>query len=68
MGGGGGFTQNFGWEPEGKRPLRRPRHRWEDIIKLYLMETGWDRDQWQAPVNTIMNLQVPLKLGNFFTS
>jgi hypothetical protein len=55
--------------PEGKRPLGRPRHRWEDNIKLDLREIGinganWiqlaqDRVQWQAFVNTIMNFQVP---------
>jgi hypothetical protein len=51
---------------EGKRPLRRPRHRWEDNIKVHLKETGlegvdWihlahDRDKWQALVNMVMNL------------
>jgi hypothetical protein len=51
---------------EGKRPLRRPRHRWEDNIRMDLMEIGWenvdwmhlaqDRDQWQALVNTVGNL------------
>jgi hypothetical protein len=50
--------------PEGKRPLRRPRHRWGDNIKIDLMEIGWgcmdwidlaqDRDQWRALVNTVM--------------
>jgi hypothetical protein len=55
--------------PEGKRPLGRPRHRWEDNIKLDLREIGineanwiWlaqDRVQWRAFVNTVMNLQVP---------
>jgi hypothetical protein len=55
--------------PEGKRPLERPRHRWEDKIKLYLREIGidgvnwlqqaWDRVQWQAFANTVMNLWVP---------
>jgi hypothetical protein len=54
---------------EGKRPLGRPKHRREDNIKLDLRETGingmnWiqlaqDRVQWQAFVNTVMNLQVP---------
>jgi hypothetical protein len=64
--------------PEGKRPPRRIRHRWQDNIKINLKEieyegvdwiqVAWDRDQWQAFVNTVMNLQVPLKMGNFFTS
>jgi hypothetical protein len=55
-------------KPEGKRPLARPRHRWEDGISMDLSETGWgsvdwiqvaqDRDQWWALVNTVMNLQV----------
>jgi hypothetical protein len=54
---------------EGKRPLGRPRHRWEDNIKLNLMEiwidrVDWiqlaqDRVQWQAFVNMVMNLWVP---------
>jgi hypothetical protein len=54
--------------PEGKRPLGRPRRRWEDNIKMDLGEIGidganwiWltqDRVQWQAFVNTVMNLQV----------
>jgi hypothetical protein len=55
--------------PEGKRPLERPRRRWEDNIIMDLRETGWDgmdwidlaqdRDQWTALVNTVMNLRVP---------
>jgi hypothetical protein len=54
---------------EGKRPLERPRHRWEDNIKLDLREIGingvnWiqlaqDTVQWQAFVNMMMNHQVP---------
>jgi hypothetical protein len=55
--------------PEGKRPLGRPRRRWEDNIKMDLREIGidganWiqlaqDRFQWRAFVNTMMNLRVP---------
>jgi hypothetical protein len=55
-------------KPEGKRPLGRPRRRWEENIKPDLRETGidvanWiqlaqDRVQWQAIVNTVMNLRV----------
>ncbi|KAJ4428123.1 hypothetical protein ANN_24137 [Periplaneta americana] len=55
--------------PEGKRPLGRPRRRWEDNIKMDLRELGYDdrewinlaqdRDQWRAYVRTAMNLRVP---------
>jgi len=56
-------------KPEGKRPLGRPRRRWEDNIKMNLQEVGggcgnWmelaqDTDRWRALVNTVMNLRVP---------
>jgi hypothetical protein len=54
---------------EGRRPLGRPRRRWEDNIKTDLREVGWrnidwidvaqDIDRWRAVVNTVMNLWVP---------
>jgi hypothetical protein len=51
-------------KPEGKRPLRRPRHRWVDDMKMDLRGIEWidlaqDRGQWRALVNTIMNLRDP---------
>jgi hypothetical protein len=55
-------------KPEGKRPLGRPRRRWEDEIRMDIREIGWgsvewsqlaqDRDLWLALVNTVMNLWV----------
>jgi hypothetical protein len=56
-------------KPVGKRPLGRPRRRWEDNIKMDLREVGCggmdlielaqDRDRWWALVNAVMNLWVP---------
>jgi len=56
-------------KPEEKRPLGRPRRRWEDNIKMDLQEVGGscgdsmeltqDRDRWRALVGTVRNLRVP---------
>jgi hypothetical protein len=56
-------------KPEGKRPLGRPRLRWEDNIRIGLQEVGcgcgdWielaqDRDRWRALVISVTNLRVP---------
>jgi hypothetical protein len=69
MGEGRGVYRVLVGRPEGKRPLGRPRRRWEDNIKMNLGEIGidganWiqlaqDRVQWRAFVNTAMNLRVP---------
>jgi hypothetical protein len=56
-------------KPEGKRPLVRPRRRWEDNIKMDLQEVGWgrgdwmelahDRDRWRALMGTVREFRVP---------
>jgi hypothetical protein len=56
-------------KPEGKRPLARPRRRWEDNIRMDLGEVGWsdvdwiglarDRNRWRALVNSVLKLRVP---------
>jgi len=56
-------------KPEGKRPLGRTKGRWEDNIKIDLLEVGcegedWievvqDRDRWRTLVSAVMNLRVP---------
>jgi len=69
MGDGRGVFRVLVGKPEGKRPLGRPRRRWEDNIKMDLQKVGcggtdWielsrDRDSWRALVNAVMNLGVP---------
>ena len=64
-------------KPEGKRPLGRHKCRWENNIKMDLLEVGcggidWiklaeDRDRWWAVVSVLINLWVPQNVGNFLT-
>jgi hypothetical protein len=64
-----GKKRNVVGKPKGKRPLGRPRRRWEDNIKMDLREIRWgvmdwidlaqDWDEWRALVSTVMNLRVP---------
>jgi hypothetical protein len=67
------YVQDFGWvgRPEGKRPLGRPRRRWEDNIEMDLREIGidvansvqltQDRVRWRAFLDTVMNLRGSIK-------
>ena len=62
-------VQGFGGKAEGRRPVGRPRCRWEDNLKLNLQYAGcggmdWielaqDRDRWRVLVNTVMSHRVP---------
>jgi hypothetical protein len=68
MGEGRGVHKVLVGKPEGKRPLGRPRHKWEDNIKMDLQEVGggrgdWmelaqERDGWRALVDKVMNFRV----------
>ena len=69
MGDGRGVYRVLVGKYEGKRPLGRPRRRWEDNIKMNLqkvecggmdwIELANNRDRWRALVNVVMNLRVP---------
>ena len=73
MGEGRGVHRVLVGKPEGKRPMGRPRRRWEYNIKKDLQEVGggcedWielaqDRDRWRALVSTVMNLRVTKMRG-----
>ena len=73
MGEGKGVHRFLVGKPKGKRPLGRPRYRWEDNIKTDLQEVGggcgdWmelaqDRDRWRAFVSTVGNIRVPKMRG-----
>jgi hypothetical protein len=69
IGEGRGVYRVLVGKPEGKRPLGRPRLRWEDNIRMDLQEVGYgcedwigldrDRDRWRALVSAVRNLRVP---------
>ena len=73
--GGRGVHKVLVGKPDGKRPMGRPRRRWEDNIKMDLQEFGrscgdWmglaqDRDRWRALVSTVMNFRVPQNAREF---
>ena len=69
MGEGRGVYRVLVGKPERKRPLGKPRRRWEDSIRMDLQEVGlgyenWiglaqDGDRWRALVSAVRNLRVP---------
>ena len=69
MGEGRGVHRILVGNPEGKRPLGRPRRRWDDNVKMDLQEVGGDcgdcmdlaqdRDRWCALVNAVINFWAP---------
>ena len=73
MGEGRGVYRVLMGKPDGKKPMGRPRRRWDGNIKMDLQEVGggcgdWmelaeDRDRWRALVSTVMNLRVPKMWG-----
>jgi hypothetical protein len=66
------------WKPDVKRPLGRPRHRWESNIKMDLTEIGLEgvdgihltrnRDRRRALMSMLLNFRGPSKVGNFLIS
>jgi hypothetical protein len=64
-----GAYKVFMGRPERRRPLGRPRRRWENSIKMDFQELGWggmdsielaqDRDRWRDVGNAVMNLRIP---------
>jgi hypothetical protein len=68
MGEGRGVYRVLVGKPEGKRPLGRPRRKWEDNVRMDLQVVGWgfedwiglahDRDRWRALVSAVRNLRV----------
>jgi hypothetical protein len=69
-----GVYRVFVGKREGKRPLGRPRRRWEDNIKMGLQEVGCGGMDWielaqnRGQVNAVMNLRLPYNAWNFLTS
>jgi hypothetical protein len=69
MGEGRGVYRVLVGKPEGRRPMGRPRHRWEDNIRMDFrkvgcgcvdwMELAQDKDRWHVLVSAVMNLRVP---------
>ena len=65
-------------KPEGRRPLGRPRRRWEDNNKMDIQEVEWggmgwtdiaqNRDEWHSFVKAVMILRVPYYPGDFLSS
>jgi hypothetical protein len=78
IGEGRGVYRVLVGKPERRRPLGRPRRRWENNIRMDLRELGcwcvdWielaqDRNRWRALVSAVMNLRVSENAGNFLTS